>query len=726
MRQTDLLDQEDDTHLCCEGKEYKGLWRGLNTSEIGGETSEGNIQSHNMNLPQGLKVLFGLNGATLSLPMMASMSLLNNRIAIPPAYLSVYGAVSFLPYSLKPIYGAIMTTKLFSHSMLPRHAIISFLLLCSSLSFLAFAYLTSHAVVLCILFGFLNGLSTSWPEFLLGIALLDAATHETNFVTEEEKTRDTTTTTTRFIVDSQLDKVNVIEPTQPREEAFKMEDDVCETNKHDRDFAVAIFQSQAATCRNLGSILASSITFIFFICSKKDMDDHTITLFYVATAILPLLGSFVAWKYRVGTFGCSSPSSSSLRQNLPEVSSIKNTRRDTKETLDVTAGNDQYDSRRKRHKKDNIEYRNIHEESESSPDFITMQNDKFNLFQTRHLLILSIILFQVSLIWFSLRRLIISNSSSILWNVIFMVFLMGMMCSAIPIIYRNYFDKLPNNNMLPSNQLRPIFVAIFLILRHSIPEPTYVLSSFFYLTFEKRPIYLQAMSLLGNMASTLSTWIFGKIVSKCDFVNNGFKSLKIFIVVITIITSILSLSKMPLIDLIQKRADDSVDDASFLPISYFVYHGLLILVSSFLGELWFMPSVILASLSVNGFEKGNTHKVYTAPPHHEVEECEVENSNGVTLDNTVGGNTERSFGDTNQSSQATFGSLNEGIQYGILISCIDFGDQMSDWIVVPIISQLGISQENGWKNLNWLICLCSLMSIFSLLSLPLLRTTKYH
>ena len=280
--------------------------------------------------------------------------------------------------------------------------------------------------------------------------------------------------------------------------------------------------------------------------------------------------------------------------------------------------------------------------------------------------------------------------------------------------------------MLPSNQLRPIFVAIFLILRHSIPEPTYVLSSFFYLTFEKRPIYLQAMSLLGNMASTLSTWIFGKIVSKCDFVNNGFKSLKIFIVVITIITSILSLSKMPLIDLIQKRADDSVDDASFLPISYFVYHGLLILVSSFLGELWFMPSVILASLSVNGFEKGNTHKVYTAPPHHEVEECEVENSNGVTLDNTVGGNTERSFGDTNQSSQATFGSLNEGIQYGILISCIDFGDQISDWIVVPIISQLGISQENGWKNLNWLICLCSLMSIFSLLSLPLLRTTKYH
>ena len=442
------------------------------------------------------------------------------------------------------------------------------------------------------------------------------------------------------------------------------------------------------------------------------MDDHTITLFFIATAILPLLGSFVAWKYRVGTVCCSS---SSLLPNP------------TTEISRVTVQHDQYDSRRKKHNKDSIAYQNIHDESETAPDYTTMQNSKLGLLQTRHLLILSLILFQLTLIWFSLRGLIISNSSSTLWDVIFMVFIMAISCSSIPIIYRNYFDKQqPNNNRLPSNQLRPVFVAIFLILRHSMPEPTYVLSSFFYLIFEKQPIYLQAMSLLGNMASTVSTWIFGKIVSKYDFVSNGFQSLKIFIVIITIVSSMFSLSKIPLINLIQKRADDTVDDASFLPTSYYVYHGLLSLVSSFMGELWFMPSVILASSSVNRCEKRDTNIFYTVPPHNESEEYQVENSNVVvSLDNnTIEDNTERSFSNIDHSSQGTFESLNEGIQYGILISCIDFGDQISDWIIVPIISQLGISHENGWKNLNWLICLCSLVSIFALLSLSLLRTPK--
>ena len=61
------------------------------------------------------------------------------------------------------------------------------------------------------------------------------------------------------------------------------------------------------------------------------------------------------------------------------------------------------------------------------------------------------------------------------------------------------------------------------------------------------------------------------------------------------------------------------------------------------------------------------------------------------------------------------------MEYGTLISCIDFGDQLGSLTVAPLIAILNISRENHFLNLDHLILICSLTKmVVSLGLLPLL------
>ena len=76
-------------------------------------------------LPKPLLFLYALNGATLSLPSLALTAIVNDRAAIPVELLSAYGAVAFLPFSLKPLYGylSILARRYFA-----THIFLAFLL----------------------------------------------------------------------------------------------------------------------------------------------------------------------------------------------------------------------------------------------------------------------------------------------------------------------------------------------------------------------------------------------------------------------------------------------------------------------------------------------------------------------------------------------------------------------------------------------------------------------
>jgi hypothetical protein len=61
------------------------------------------------------------------------------------------------------------------------------------------------------------------------------------------------------------------------------------------------------------------------------------------------------------------------------------------------------------------------------------------------------------------------------------------------------------------------------------------------------------------------------------------------------------------------------------------------------------------------------------------------------------------------------------MQYGTLISCIDFGDQIGSWLTVPLVAALGISRENEWENLDLLVLVTSALSLLPIILIPILR-----
>merc|ERR1712224_113221 len=51
------------------------------------------------------------------------------------------------------------------------------------------------------------------------------------------------------------------------------------------------------------------------------------------------------------------------------------------------------------------------------------------------------------------------------------------------------------------------------------------------------------------------------------------------------------------------------------------------------------------------------------------------------------------------------------IEYGTLISCIDFGDQLGSLTVAPLVAILNVSRENNFLHLDYLILICSLTNM---------------
>jgi len=55
-----------------------------------------------------------------------------------------------------------------------------------------------------------------------------------------------------------------------------------------------------------------------------------------------------------------------------------------------------------------------------------------------------------------------------------------------------------------------------------------------------------------------------------------------------------------------------------------------------------------------------------------------------------------------------------GVEYGTLISCIDFGDQIGAVAAGPMVAALGVSRENDWRNFGTFIILSSMFAVASI------------
>ena len=260
-------------------------------------------------------------------------------------------------------------------------------------------------------------------------------------------------------------------------------------------------------------------------------------------------------------------------------------------------------------------------------------------------------------------------------------------------------------------------VAAFLIIRHAMPGATYVMSSFVYGIFQSSPFVYQLLGFIANIMTTLSSWSYGKLMAQFS---EGSHLLKL-IAGTTVIAALLSLLDLIVV---QQQHEPSQWHA-------FAVITLVHLVTNVAGQWQFLPSVVLATTSITF-------------PNDDNSECELvpnddENVTNIHMDIDMDMNEKNTKHDNSNSSHSSSSIISyqqstqqqqrsccpdhttTAMQYGTLISCIDFGDQIGSWLTVPLVTMLGITRENDWENIHLLIFITAALSLLPLVFIPILR-----
>ena len=520
-------------------------------------------------LSTGLRILYGLNGATLALPTTALLYIVNTRVSMPLEYLSAYGAIAFLPFSLKPMFAYV------SEQFPRRDCLLVSLLVLSSLSIAATALIPEGGIVWCFLLAFLRGLTSAWPEFLLGITLVDEAQ-------QQRQPSATTNSTSRNFSGS------LWETTAAR------------------------FQSQAATSRNIGSLLAFVSVLLLFVLRHQQLNDVVVNSMMFATGSLNIFGAVVGWIYRVGA---------------PALY----TRADTEDEMETSSCD--------------VDNSTSLESQIEAPIEDSTSNDGSSYVNAFLLTTL-----QLTILIFALQDFLINATSLVCWRISLGFLLLCLLVCAGLTFHRGW--------------TLPHCVGIFLIVKHSMPTTTYLMTSFLYDVFQSTPILLQLHSLFAMTATTMASWLYGRLLA--PFGGNRFWWVVAGTTAAYAAASLLNLLAVGL-----------ADDHHVGKIPLFFLLGGLWFGTTFFSEWFFLPSTVLATTSV--------------------------------VSPTGPGST------TKEEAAAT------RMRYGALVSCIDFGSQIGAWLTVPLIASLRINRDNGYSNIDSFIGLCAAMSFAPLLLIPLLR-----
>lgn len=589
-----------------------------------------------MRLPKPILYLYRINGIVEALPMLATTAFVNDRIQIPVSFISAYYAVAFIPYSLKPLYA--LMAKLAGkkqHILLPVYLIMSALLTQRT------AFLKEGQIVQCFIVAFFKGVFQSAAEFMVGLNLLLSASYSID----------------EWMMNSQ--------EAEDTDEKF-------EQKRQRHEIILSCYQSQAATSRNAGSLLAHILTFLVIIWKdhskhsdfaedddtsdrSNPLSDTFITGSFLITSIFPLLGVCITVKTQLG-----------------------------------------------RHSYDSISFGNRFYQNNTDQGDCLQEVNMLGLIKYD---LLALLLFQAALIWLGLRNVITGATSSMFFQSVILVICSG--CTlAIYIAWKSYRSSRSNESCTVDDAKNTIVtklqyikrVAVYLILRHATPTSNVTLSSFLYTVFRSQPIFLQSLSLASSATTMLSSWTYGSHIAQ-KFA--ALKRVKSVIILTTMLCALWSLLFLPFITSFRKYlVDDTQSIGLPLKICYITFQ----LVASFLSELSFLPSVILSTTSTIDID--NVSVVNEASEGHD----------DVPIDTLPNSTLERNA--RNGSSSY----LDHGMQYGILLACIDFGDQLSDFVTIPIIQALDIRRDNDWENIEWFVVICSMLSAFSILYLRIIRT----
>jgi hypothetical protein len=549
-----------------------------------------------VHLPRALLLFFGLNGFTLSLEALGLMYVINTRVEMPIPYLPTYGAIAFLPYSFKPIYGYL------SQGVTSRFHLFTLLLFANGLTVLSTVFIPKGGVFIACLVAFLRGVTDSWAELCLGLTLIDCARAQSM------------------------------------------------SGGLSFDSLASTYQAHAATARNLGSFLAYGCTFVMFTGrqllhtrTQEELSSADANILLISTAALQLFGVVAACCQFSGFNAAVDPGQgfTLLEQDADQGDPEEEVIADEASSL-------------KDDEKSDASYSSANDESSLGAPSPVTHRTPTSLCRYNYAMV---ILIQISVLILAMKGPITTVSSHLLWKVSLVSCLLATAVVGLASLHGKLWAASHS-------------VGLYLILKHALPSNSMILGAYFYSLFKSSPAFLQVLALLGSGVTTVSSWSYGRYMSKY---NSGGRFLML-IAGTTIIAGIASLGNV-----IVFRHSQS---------EYLVW--IVVLVKSletFFREWQFLPNIVLASTSLSLADHQTPDPLLPTDHSHLGER---------TNDNV-------------------------GVEYGTLISCIDFGDQLGSLVMGPLVAIFGISRESNFASLDRLIIVCFFFDILSLLLLALLK-----
>jgi len=816
-------------------------------------------------LPWQLRLLFGLTGgAALQLSSLALLAVVNDRVRLQPKYLSAYGAVAFLPYSFKPLYAllteriiAVVGTAATQTTQQQQQYYYRRYLLASLFAISGWCYAGTALLIVvgtkdddeggggttttssvtptleCFAWAFARGVADAWSQFLLGAAVVELARLRSKRKSDGDD--------------------------------FDGDDDSYSYRR-----IASEYQSDAAACKNWGSLAASLVTFAVFVSRQRRryststsstagplLSDFvvnglllgTATLFAVAAAIVVVFagGELGAENDTAATTTSSSDVDNSdvdivgsrCRQEAPverrggggtsrrggggegplygyqavatttaaSAASSQTTlyddddslmllprilRNDDRDRSDDVEQEDRFDDdvelvrgyrRCGRQRKQKLTSRTCGGSS-SIPAVTTCGDDNTatagttaatagadsgTLFERYKWEFASLGLFQLVLVVAALRQPIVAltgggGSSQRVWIATMAVLATGcLVTTTMTTCGTSSSSSSSSSSSAPTTAVPPKRLALYLILRHSVPTSGFLLYSYVYALFAAEPVFLQILSVAQTAAMTSATWLYRRYFSTRYHSGNGIVAL---IAALTVAAALVSL-----LDLLVVRAGNRflwengggttagvAPSASPDPKTRLLVF-LVGIATSLAGELGFMPSSVLSTTNVVAVattsELGSSGEEVVQVDDHNNDE----RTNATTTDEQRYRHHRRPYSDDANFEQDASENINsddeeeaareglcpvlqdsrlspsssvlspptapvvfgESLQYASFLSCIDFGSQVGDWIAVPIVSALGVTRENRWENLDRYVAMCAFAKIASVSFLCLIR-----
>lgn len=319
----------------------------------------------------------------------------------------------------------------------------------------------------------------------------------------------------------------------------------------------------------------------------------------------------------------------------------------------------------------------------------------------------SLVLFQALLMLSALRRPIVSVATTGIWNTLIVLSGVGLIAtliisSCVSKPQQDIPGKLAQRGVKAS-KIPPKRLALFLMVRHTVPIAGMLMYSYIYAIFAAEPLFLQILSIVESTISIVASWTYERWFAKTC--HSGWKMIGL-VAVLTVVTGLVSL-----MDVIVVHAT-TVGGAVTPQIRWLVL--LVVICKYFMGHLNYMPMTVLATTNV--VSSSNVEGRREPSDEQDKSDGSLGNREGTEIEMTLIVAESRSFEETEQSPV-----YDESIQYASYLSCIYFGTQVGDWIAVPIIAALGITRENDWNNLELFICICALGRIASVALLWLIR-----